>query len=49
MTQVFVDKIRHCRGGDSGFCEDLPKDDHGHLDRYATLGVRLTIMIGNEL
>jgi hypothetical protein len=49
VTQVFVDKIRHCRGGDSGSCEDLPKDDHGHLDRYATLGVRLTIMIGNEL
>jgi hypothetical protein len=49
VTQVFVDKIRRCRGDDSGSCEDLPKDDHGHLDRYATLGVRLTIMIGNEL
>ena len=49
VTQVFVDKIQSCRGGGSGSCEDLPKDDQGHLDRYATLGVRLTIMIGNEL
>jgi hypothetical protein len=49
VTQVFVDKIRRCLGDDSGSCEDLDKDDHGHLDRYATLGVRLTIMIGNEL
>ena len=49
VTQVFVDKIRHCRGGDSGTCEDLSIDDHGHLSRYGNLGVRLTIMIGNEL
>jgi hypothetical protein len=49
VTQVFVDKIRRCRGGDSGSCEDLPRDDHGYLSRYGNLGVRLTIMIGNEL
>jgi hypothetical protein len=45
-TRVFVDKIRRCT---DGACEDLSKADHGHLNSYANLGLRLTIMVGDDL
>ena len=46
-TRVFVDKIRRCRQG--GDCVDISKDTDGHLDSYLSLGVGLTIMLGEEL
>jgi hypothetical protein len=48
-TQVSVDKIRRCRGGGEGDCVDLPKDEHGHLNAYGNIGVRLVVMLGDEV
>jgi hypothetical protein len=48
-TRVFVDKIRRCRAGSGGECEDVSKDDAGHLNAFLTVGARLTIMVGDEL
>ena len=49
FTQVSIDKIRRCRSGGEGECQDLPKDEHGYLNAYATVGARLTILLGDEL
>jgi len=48
-TRVFVDKIRRCRASGDGECVDLSKDDRGYLDGFITLGVGLTVMLGEEL
>jgi opacity protein-like surface antigen len=48
-TQVFVDKIRRCRKGESGDCDDVSKSEHGHLNSFLTLGVRLSILLGSDL
>ncbi|HMJ10089.1 MAG TPA: hypothetical protein VK524_01725, partial [Polyangiaceae bacterium] len=48
-TQLFVDKIRRCRRGDSDDCEDVSKDRYGHLNSLLTVGVRLSILLGSEL
>ena len=48
-TRVFVDKIRRCRSGSGGECEDVPKDAAGHLNAFLTVGGHITIMIGDEL
>jgi hypothetical protein len=48
-TRVFVDKIRRCRASGDGECVDVPKDSDGHLNAYLTLGVGLTVMLGEEL
>ena len=48
-TRVFVDKVRRCRAGSGGDCEDVSKDSAGHLNAFLTLGARLTILVGDEL
>ncbi len=48
-TQVFVDKIRRCRKGEAGDCEDVSKSEFGHMNSLLTLGVRLSILLGGDL
>lgn len=47
-TRVFVDKIRRCQASGDGKCEDVAKDDDGHLNAHLTLAARLTITLGGE-
>ena len=48
FTQFTVDKIRRCRSGGEGECVDVPKNEHGYLDSYASLVIRFTILLGDE-
>jgi len=48
FTQFTVDKIRRCSSGGDGECVDVPKNEHGYLDSYASLVLRFTIMLGDE-
>jgi hypothetical protein len=48
-TQVFVDKIRRCRKGEAGDCDDVSKSEFGYMNSLLTLGVRLSILLGGDL
>jgi hypothetical protein len=48
-TRVFVDKIRRCESSGDGQCQDVSKDDLGHLNAFLSIGASLTIMLGQEL
>jgi hypothetical protein len=48
FTQFTVDKIRRCRSGGEGECVDVPKNEHGYLDSYASLVLRFTLLLGDE-
>lgn len=49
LTRVFVDKIRECESGSREACADLPRGEQGYLGTLVYLGVRLTILVGQEL
>ena len=48
-THVIVDKIRRCRKGEAGDCNDVSKSEYGHMNSFVTLGVRLSILLGSDL